>query len=212
MTFKAIKTAIRTALYKPLNLLTLQKHRRTIRNSTGEINVIIGSHTTNYPNWLPTNIEQLNLLSQSSFEHLFQGKKARRFLAEHVFEHLTYDEGVKALQNCYAYLEKGGRIRIAVPDGFHSNPDYINMVKPGGYGEGAHDHKILYTYPKLTSALKEAGFEVTLLEYYDENHVFHYKDWNSEDGHILRSRRFDKRFNEPIAYSSLIVDGIKTAN
>ncbi|MNW01128.1 hypothetical protein D3C71_1967200 [compost metagenome] len=83
------------------------------------------------------------------------------------------------------------------------------MVKPGGYGEGADDHKLLYDYQQLSKVLEESGFRVQLLEYYNEHQQFHFVDWKSEDGHILRSRRFDKRFNEPLGYSSLIIDGIK---
>lgn len=190
-------------------MLDLIQLKSKIKKSSGPLNIIIGSENTAYPNWLPTNIESLNLLEIASFQNLFGNKKARRFLAEHVFEHISYTDALTALKNCYEFLEKGGSIRIAVPDGFHPNKDYIDMVKPGGYGEGADDHKLLYDYQKLTKVLEDAGFRVSLLEYYSEHQQFHFVDWNSEDGHILRSRRFDKRFNEPIGYSSLIIDGIK---
>ena len=40
--------------------------------------------------------------------------------AEHVFEHLTWDEARAALANISQYLKDGGRIRIAVPDGYWS--------------------------------------------------------------------------------------------
>ena len=66
-------------------------------------------------------------------------------LAEHVFEHLDFQQGVIAINNCYEYLEVGGSIRIAVPDGNFPNEDYIKYVKPNGTGLGAMDHKILYT-------------------------------------------------------------------
>lgn len=190
-------------------MLDLIQLKSKIRNSSDPLNIIIGSEKTAYNNWLPTNIESLNLLEISSFENLFGQKKATRFLAEHVFEHISYADALTALKNCYQFMEKGGSIRIAVPDGFHPNKDYIDMVKPGGHGEGAHDHKLLYDYKQLSKVLQDAGFETTLLEYYDEQQQFHFNDWNSEDGHIIRSRRFDKRFNEPLGYSSLIVDGTK---
>ncbi|RZK80349.1 MAG: hypothetical protein EOO92_07795 [Pedobacter sp.] len=180
-----------------------------IKNSNGPLNIIIGAHNTDYENWLPTNIDSLNLLEKQSFEELFAGKKASRFLAEHVFEHISYENALIALKNCYQYLEKGGSVRIAVPDGFHPNPEYINMVKPGGFGEGADDHKLLYDYKKLSKVFEAAGFRVSLLEYYDEESTFHFNDWDSKDGHVIRSKRYDKRFNEPLGYSSLIIDGIK---
>jgi len=190
-------------------MLDLIQLKSKIKNSSAPLNIIIGSEKTAYPNWLPTNIESLNLLEKSSFQHLFGEKKATKFLAEHVFEHISYANALIALKNCFEFMEKGGSIRIAVPDGFHPNKDYIDMVKPGGHGEGADDHKLLYDYHQLSKVLEDAGFRVQLLEYYDEQHQFHFTDWKSEDGHILRSRRFDKRFNEPLGYSSLIIDGIK---
>lgn len=190
-------------------MLDLIQLKSKIKNSSAPLNIIIGSEKTAYPNWLPTNIESLNLLEKSSFQNLFGEKKAAKFLAEHVFEHISYANALIALKNCFQFMKKGGSIRIAVPDGFHPNKDYIDMVKPGGHGEGADDHKLLYDYHQLSKVLEDAGFRVQLLEYYDEQQQFHFTDWKSEDGHILRSRRFDKRFNEPLGYSSLIIDGIK---
>ena len=128
----SLRKVIRSIIDKPKNILDLIRLKSKIKNSTGKLNIIIGAHTTDYKNWLPTNIESLNLLEISSFENLFGDKKASRFLAEHVFEHISYDDAILALRNCYKYLEKGGTIRIAVPDGFHPNPDYIDMVKQIG--------------------------------------------------------------------------------
>lgn len=206
---KSLRKAIRELIYIPINFLDKLRLRSKIKSSSGKLQIIIGAHNTDYENWLPTNIHSLNLLERSSFDHLFGNKKASRYLAEHVFEHISYSDALIALKNCYNFLEKGGAVRIAVPDGFHPNPEYINMVKPGGFGEGAHDHKLLYDYNKLSKVFQEAGFKVNLLEYYDEEGTFHYNDWDSKDGHVIRSKRYDKRFNEPLGYSSLIVDGIK---
>ncbi|ETZ24446.1 hypothetical protein [Pedobacter sp. V48] len=205
----SLRKVIREIIYKPKNILELIQLKAKIKNSTGKLQIIIGAHTTDYKDWLPTNIENLNLLELSSFDNLFGDKKADRFLAEHVFEHISYDDAIIALKNCNKYLKKGGVVRIAVPDGFHPNPDYINMVKPGGHGEGAHDHKLLYDYKTLSKAFQESGYRVNLLEYYDENGQFHFNEWDSKDGHVIRSKRYDKRFNEPLGYSSLIVEGIK---
>lgn len=38
------------------------------------------------------------------------------FLTEHVFEHLSYEEGVEAGENLYKFLKDGGYIRVAVLD------------------------------------------------------------------------------------------------
>lgn len=205
----SLRKVIRSIVYKPKNILDLIQLKAKIKNSNGKLQIIIGAHTTDYKDWLPTNIENLNLLEIASFDNLFGNKKADRFLAEHVFEHISYDDAIVALKNCNKYLKKGGAVRIAVPDGLHPNPDYINMVKPGGHGEGAHDHKLLYDYKTLSKAFEESGYRVNLLEYYDENGQFHFNEWDSKDGHIIRSKRYDKRFNEPLGYSSLIIEGIK---
>ena len=55
------------------------------------------------------------------------------------------------------------------------------MVKIGGNGDPNHpafNHKIVYDYKQFCSVFEQAGFEVELLEYCDENGNFHYKYWN----------------------------------
>ena len=61
------------------------------------------------------------------------------------------------------------------------------------FGGIADDHKILYNYKTMTLRLEEAGFKVILLEYWDENGLFHFVDWSDESGHIIRSKRYDVR-------------------
>lgn len=47
-------------------------------------------------------------------------------LAEHVWEHMTYEEGCQAAKNCYDYLADGGYLRVAVPDRNFRNEWYQN--------------------------------------------------------------------------------------
>lgn len=206
---KSLRKAIRSIVMIPVNIVQFLNLKSRVKQSTGLLQIIIGSASTKYENWLATNIESLNILKESSFDSLLGEKKVDRFLAEHVFEHIGYDDAIVGLKNCNYFMNDGGTIRIAVPDGFHPNQEYIDMVKPGGYGWGSDDHKLLYTYQSLSGALEAAGFTVRLLEYYDEEGKFHYNDWKSEEGHVMRSMRYDKRFHEPLGYSSLIIDGIK---
>jgi predicted SAM-dependent methyltransferase len=132
------------------------------------------------------------------------------FLAEHVWEHLGSRQAIIANANCFEFLRPGGRLRIAVPDGFHPDPAYIEYVRPGGTGAGADDHKVLYNYKLISEELKNVGFEFRLLEYWDENGQFHFQEWSSEDGHISRSKRYDPRNQDgSLTYTSLIVDAIK---
>jgi predicted SAM-dependent methyltransferase len=101
---------------------------------------------------------------------------------------------------------------MAVPDGLHPDPVYIERVKPGGSGLGSDDHRMLYTYETLSSLLEAAGFKIKLLEYFDENGKFHYSEWSSDVGMITRSNRFDKSNTiKPNAYTSLIVDALKSS-
>jgi predicted SAM-dependent methyltransferase len=160
--------------------------------------------------WIPTNIDILNITVASDWHRLFHGTRLDYIMAEHVWEHLTDEDALLANKNCFDYLKKGGRLRLAVPDGNKPDKDYIDWVKVGGSGDGAFDHKILYTYDVMKKRLEHAGFEVELLEYWDEKGEFHYTDWTNEPGLIRRSRRYDERnVDEKLAYTSLIVDAIK---
>lgn len=158
--------------------------------------IVIGAGKTSYPGWISTQEDELNLLRRADFERILNGEKAEAFLAEHVWEHMTEEEGTKAARSCYEFLEEGGYIRVAVPDANFRNEWYQNMVKIGGNGDPNHpaySHKIVYDYRTLRRVFEQAGFECELLEYCDENGDFHYKYWNDADGHIGRSLRYDTR-------------------
>ena len=115
-----------------------------------------------------------------------------------------------ANKNCLDYLKPGGKLRIAVPDGFHPSKNYIDKVRPGGIGAGAKDHKILFNYKILKNELENAGFKVDLLEYWDDSGNFNFLNWSIEDGYIERSKNNDPRNNkQKLNYTSLIVDAIK---
>jgi predicted SAM-dependent methyltransferase len=104
----------------------------------------------------------------------------------------------------------GRHLRIAVPDGLHPDPKYIDHVKPGGTGPGCEDHQVLYTYRTLVGLLEAAGFEVRLLEWFDEEGQFHFREWDPDDGLVCRSTRYDERnAHDPTAYTSIIADAVK---
>ena len=58
--------------------------------------VIIGAGSTAYEGWLSTQEGELNLLNPADFIRLFSEEKPTAFLAEHVWEHMTYEEGCQA--------------------------------------------------------------------------------------------------------------------
>ena len=63
--------------------------------------VVIGAGQTKYDSWLSTQEDELNLLSLESWIKLSKPESMNALLAEHVWEHLTYEEGVTA---CEAWL------------------------------------------------------------------------------------------------------------
>jgi len=71
-----------------------------------------------YPGWLNTDIEprpgEVYLdatknfpVADGSFHYIF---------GEHVIEHLTYDDALSLLRECYRTLAPGGKIRLATPN------------------------------------------------------------------------------------------------
>ena len=175
--------------------------------------VIIGAGKTAMDGWISTQEDELNLLSREDFARLFSNEKPVALLAEHVWEHMTQEEGIIAAKNCYDYLADGGYLRAAVPDRYFRNDWYQNMVKVGGNGDPNHpafSHKIVYDYKSFVEVFEKAGFEVELLEYCDESGTFHYKYWNESDGRIGRSYRFDTRnSSDKLGMVSIIIDAKK---
>ena len=176
--------------------------------------VIIGAGKTAYEGWKSTQENELDLLNRADFERMFAEEKPSAFLAEHVWEHMTFDDGCIAAQNCYDFLADGGYIRVAVPDANFRNEWYQGIVQVGGNGDPNHPaytHKIVYDYKTLCAAFEKAGFVVDLLEYCDENGTFHYKYWNELDGKIGRSLRFDTRNKDgKLGMVSIIIDAKKS--
>ena len=193
-------------LKQPFSLFQLMTYDRT-----KPVNMVVGSMFSLYKGWIHSDIETLNLLKKSDWEKYFEENSIDKILAEHVWEHLTEEEGKLAFQHCYTYLKPGGFLRVAVPDGYNPSEEYINYVKPGGTGNGADDHKILYNYKLMSGFLHEIGFTVKLLEYFDENGQFHKTPWKPEDGMIRRSADHDSRNRDgKLGYTSLIIDAYKS--
>lgn len=184
--------------------------RKAVREAGAELRVVIGSSGTARPGWIGTEYPAVDLTDGDGLRALFGRGAVRAILAEHVWEHLTPQAGLAAARNCHDLLRPGGYLRIAVPDGLHPDPGYIDYVKPGGTGDGSDDHKVLYTHATLGGLLEEAGFLVEKLEWFDETGRFHYREWNPEDGYIARSTRFDERNRTySTTYTSVIIDARK---
>lgn len=195
---------IRLAYRRLFLFYRIRKLLRYIRQSPS-LKIIVGASGTSQRDWISTEEAYLDLLKPKEWDRFFGNRKIDIIVAEHVWEHLSIDEGLVAATTCYAYLKPGGKLRVAVPDGFCPDNNYQNWVTPPSLG-----HKVLFNYQSLPPLFEKAGFEIRLLEYYDEYGKFHYNYWSPNEGLILRSLRFDlqNRSNAKVI-SSVIIDAVK---
>ncbi len=171
------------------------------------INLVVGAGGTYYKNWFSTDISVLNVTKTSDFDKYFSKKKISKILAEHVLEHLKDDDLHKMLNNFSRYTSPDINIRIAVPDGYHTDKNYIDMVKPGGIGSDEHQHEHLFTYKSLSAYFEKYSFKPVLIEYWDETGEFYTTYKNDENGFISRCLINDERnINGKPVYTSLIID------
>ena len=177
------------------------------------VRIIIGAGDQRWPGWIPSNKKELDLLQPEDWEISFKSRLVDAFLCEHVWEHLSKTNGQTAAKLCYKWLRPGGYLRCAVPDANFPNTSYQNIAQIGGPGPKKHpaaDHKIVYDYKLFADIFSQAGFEVDLLEYCDEQGRFHYHQWSPSLGPIYRSLLLDHRNQGAnIEFVSLIIDARK---
>jgi predicted SAM-dependent methyltransferase len=172
--------------------------------------IVIGAAAHFPPGWFATEVEFLSVVRREDWERHFETGSIDAILAEHVWEHLTEEQADQAAGVCFEFLRPGGYLRVAVPDGLHPDPEYIEHVRPGGSGAGADDHKTLYTHKSLRLVFERVGFRTRLLEYFDAEGAFQYEDWDPRTGFISRSRRFDERNRDgALNYTSIILDATR---
>jgi len=193
-------------------LKTYAHHTNHIVFKSGEfqekLKVTLGAGGVYQKGFLPTDVDSLDITNPQDWKKLFSPNSIDIMLAEHVFEHLDNQEVIYALANCFKYLKQGGKLRIAVPDKFRRDPQYVNSVKPPKDG-----HKSYFSHPELTTLCQKTGFNVKLLEYFDSSGKFHFVEWDIEDGFVRRSVRFDSQTSfrkKNYHYTSLIIDAIKS--
>ncbi|WP_373288130.1 methyltransferase domain-containing protein [Deinococcus aquiradiocola] len=149
-------------------------------------------------------------MDPDSFRTWFGPRRADAFLCEHVWEHLTEEEGERAARLCFAYLKPGGFLRCAVPDANFPDPEYQRTVQVGGPGPPDHpaaDHRVVYDVHRFVRLFERAGFEVEVLEHCDDAGHFHAREWDVASGPVYRSLRLDHRNRGGrLGFVSLIVD------
>ena len=208
--YKIIKKNIYNRLVVPFLKVWKMIEWRIYHWRNKEINLVIGAGGTRFRNWISTDITTLDIINEEDYRKYFLKKKINMILAEHVFEHLDNHQIEKAIANFYKYSSDNVNIRIAVPDGYHADEKYLNLIKPGGSGAGAEDHKQLFNYISLASLFEKHGFKSRLVEYWDEKMEFHPGYTNDNKGYISRSFLNDERNIDGIPhYTSLIIDFFK---
>ncbi|MDE0864247.1 MAG: methyltransferase domain-containing protein [Rubripirellula sp.] len=190
-----------------------QRSTRSLRRQIelqNDLRLTLGSDSVCMPGWIPASSDQIDVVSPASWSTFFQRSSVDAILAEHVWEHLTCEEGKVAARNCFQFLRPGGYLRVAVPDGFHPSQDYIDQIRPGGSEVGAEGHQVLYNHLSFAEAFSNAGFLVRLIEYFDSDGVFHANHWDVSKGLIKRTLLFDERnVSQPYTYTSLVLDAFK---
>jgi len=180
------------------------------RRNHPDTKLVIGSSGIAEPGWFETDVLILDVTQEAHFRHFFTGRPIRMVFAEHVLEHLTAEQIELMARNIHKYSGPDVNIRVAVPDGFHADPQYIESVRPGGTGAGADDHKHLFTYRSLPPLFGKHGYRAILLEYWDEDRQFHTTYRNDGKGTVRRSLVNDARNADGRPhYTSLIVDFTK---
>jgi len=179
------------------------------------IKIIVGAAITNQKGWYSTNEEWLDITCADDWENVFHGKKLlKNVVAEHVFEHLTPEQTRKALHLIVVHMQPGSAIRIAVPDGYHPEPEYLRHVGIAGIGADASDHKQLLNCDSLINYLAEAGLTPKLKEGYLTNGDLVQQPLHLELGLVFRSRSNKANIATRAGWdfidanTSLVVDGI----
>lgn len=209
-----MQTATRNRLLLRIRqrLRRLERRRafRTCIAQADVLRVVVGAGGISEEGWCHSDIDTLNLLDRANWRRAFGSRRIDAILAEHVWEHLTVDEGTYAAQMCFEFLKPGAYIRWAVPDGFHPSQEYQEWCRPGGTGVGADDHKVFYNHITASEMFLSVGFEVELKEYFDKQGCFHRADWDPVDGTIHRSAELDRRNSDgALRYTSLFLDARK---
>lgn len=181
--------------------------------TAAETRDIVGASSQDYPGWIRTQRADLDVTRREDWISRFPTASLERILAEHVWEHLTPGEAAIDAGICFEFLAPAGFVRCAVPDRFFPNDDYQNLVQVGGPGPADHlaaTHEVVYDHQLLLSVFTLTGFDVRLLEWWDESGNFHAKPWDEHDGFIYRSKRFDHRNQSgTLNFTSLILDAVK---
>lgn len=214
---KALPAPVKKQARNTIKLVKYGYRRHKIQGPISRdepIKIIVGAAETWQAGWYSTNEQWLDITRRADWDSVFKGKQLiTHIVAEHVFEHLTHEEAQETLRCMYDYLMPGGRVRIAVPDGYNPDPVYLKHVGICGIGDDAADHKQLLNADVLMKLFEDAGFDATHVEGFTKDGAVVQESYSTKDGFITRSRSnpdvAKMPWDFPDAGTSLIVDGVK---
>lgn len=183
--------------------------RRQIE-SQDQIRLAIGPETHCTADWIPAARDQLDLVNPASWSCFFQKSSVDAILAERVWDQMSEQDSRLAARNCFQFLKPGGYLRVAVPDGFHPAQQRKNSGCSEDAAIGRGRCSKLYNHKSFANAFVAVGFNVQLIEFFDQEGVFHSNHWDVSKGLVKRTLLFDDRnIAQPFAYTSLVLDAVK---
>lgn len=97
----------------------------------------------------------------------FQENSFNYIFSEHLFEHLTLQQGITMLRECYRVLKPGGRIRMAMPDLNFLIELYLHPEKE------IHQRYLRWSTPSFVPEIKEFYEKEDYPPIYAFNNFFH---------------------------------------
>jgi len=163
-----------------------------------KINLACGHSIKGFENWINIDIkpelakEYKDFLCHDASKPLpFPEDSVDVVFCEHFLEHLDMHEAAKVARGIFRVLKDDGVFRVVVPDAI------LRLNEPPEAFPEAHGHKTAWTYLSLKWLLKNAGFQVHLVKYWDAN------------GDLIEKDRIQDDYGKIRRPESLIVDGIK---
>jgi predicted SAM-dependent methyltransferase len=194
---------------RPIRDLRQARLLRRQIESNDRIRLALGSSSHCTDGWIAAGCDQFDLVDPASWSWYFQKSSVDAILAENVWEHLSRIEGKTAARNCFQFLRPGGYLRVAVPDEFHPSQQYQNQLRNDGE-LGTTSSCVLYNHHSFAEVFVSLGFQVRLIEFFDQAGAFHSNQWDVSKGLVQRTLLFDERnITQPFAYTSLVLDAFK---
>jgi predicted SAM-dependent methyltransferase len=167
---EAVKYSLTTAA------VPLQRRRALVLAKRRPLQLHLGSSTNRLAGWVNIDLlrpgRRLDLYWDLRRGLPFPSARVDAIFAEHLFEHLTHDDGSALVRECLRVLRPGGVLRIGVPDldryiaSYLGQDDLIDRVRPGrptraiALGETffLYGHRCMYDFETLERTCIDAGF------------------------------------------------------